>query len=330
MPNTLINQLTSSRKDLELHQEKLFNNKLLIKRAKFANFQVLYLPDLCKNLPWNIIDHDFIWSHVQNTVTIANYQQSMHKLYRTFKQFIDMHSLYYLKYINGMNTIHIPLIKDNVRQFIIDQAKFYKLTPELIDKVKHYLDYETYSSITGYFGKADLTEFNHMIHFYHMLRKDRWESSYRLNDWLKQNSNKQLYYVDNSHNAAFNFAQPDNTIKSSKVYLISNFNVDNYLDTLDFGLNDQQVMPKRVIKNRINNVGIVDNCKETILSVYKLNHNIWINPSKYEVFDYITMDKVLNENLTKCICNTIICINSFGHKPKYYLGSDSNYLLFEL
>ena len=92
-----------------------------------------------------------------------------------------MHSPYCLKYIDGINTIYIPLIKDNVRQFIINQAKFYKLTPELIDKVKHYLDYETYSSITGYFGKADLTEFNHMIHFYHMLRKDRWESSYRLN-----------------------------------------------------------------------------------------------------------------------------------------------------
>lgn len=55
MPNTLINKLTSSRKDLEEHQEKLFNNKLFIKRAKFANFQVLYLPDLCKNLPWNIV-----------------------------------------------------------------------------------------------------------------------------------------------------------------------------------------------------------------------------------------------------------------------------------
>ena len=129
---------------------------------------------------------------------------------------------------------------------------------------------------------------------------------------------------------AINFAQPDNTIRSSKVYLISNFNVDHYLNTLDFGLNDHQVMPKRVIQNRINNVGIVDNCKETILSVYKLDHKIWINPSEYEVFDYITMDKLSNKHLTKYLCNTIICINSFEQKPKYYLGSDSNYLLFKL
>lgn len=94
MPNSIITHL-QNQPILADKQEKIVKDPAFKKCLSDYEIRLLYLPDVLRDIPWNLINNKQLWTHVTNTNTLKNYQNSLNHTIDVLHKIVEYGSCLY-------------------------------------------------------------------------------------------------------------------------------------------------------------------------------------------------------------------------------------------
>lgn len=199
MPNSIITHL-QNQPILADKQEKIVKDPAFKKCLSDYEIRLLYLPDVLRDIPWNLVNNKQLWTHVTNTDTLKNYQNALNHTIDALHKIVDLKSHYCLVCNFQLRDHFIPLAKDNVLDFIIYLLQRINLDQNSISSIKHLLINKIYPSlnfINQNQEPAKYVIFKQLFDLYICLDKFNWPSHVALNNFLK-NPNTNIKSPDDS------------------------------------------------------------------------------------------------------------------------------------
>lgn len=326
MPDNLINQL-NQQKNLATHQARLLLSPELHKCFDWLDISVVDIDEILSEFPWQIIDNKQIWDNVKTSDTkyINDYLNSMHKLTRIFQIFQKFNSKYCLCLENSENfaSWYIPLTKSSLYQFILDfTGTIYNNDKTIVSTMKYNLKANDYRNFNA--PAPDKFILDNLVEFYRNLRNQNWTDSKNINTWLKQNT-KSMYYIDKSDYISQRFV--DSAINKDSV-MITDMLVECFYWKNTINIDSTHTVTKKDINKKLINATDynLDN-GQYILSFYRFEHPIYIKQNEYQAY---TLD-LKPAPIKPCglvEIDSIIAINTFGKKSKFYLYDKKHGLLY--
>lgn len=324
MPDNLINQL-NQQKNLATHQARLLLSPEVHKCFDWLDISVVDIDEILSEFPWQIIDNKQIWDNVKTSDTkyINDYLNSMHKLTRIFQIFKKFNSKYCLCLENSENfaSWYIPLTKSSLYQFILDfTVTIYNNDKTIVSTMKYNLKANDYRN----FNAPDNFVLDNLAEFYRNLRNQNWTDSKNINTWLKQNT-KSMYYIDKSDYISQRFV--DSAINKDSV-MITDMLVERFYWKNTINIDSTHTVTKKDINKKLINATDynLDN-GQYILSFYRFEHPIYIKQNEYQAY---TLD-LKPAPIKPCglvEIDSIIAINTFGKKSKFYLYDKKHGVLY--
>lgn len=285
MPQNIINKL-QNQNNLAKDQEKIYKiyNALgFWQRLSQMDADLIYIPDILHDFPWDTIDTPKIWQDFPNQKDIKQYLYSMHYLKYMFKQLNKYHAVFCLR-LRGIDstTAYVPLIKESLKQYTIDYCYHEGMPEDTISAINNMLDNSQESDLSYYdIGNSGYAYIENLIQLYQITRIIKWHNYFGLSNWLNQKLHR-LYIADSSSfyggfSVNLNYYKP-----------ISLFSVNEYLRP-DIGLNQLsgQVSKKQIMDAYLNGKDL-DNIyyhNKPCLLISRVNSTFTVNPDEYQICD---------------------------------------------
>lgn len=285
MPQNIINKL-QNQNNLAKDQEKIYKiyNALgFWQRLSQMDADLIYIPNILHDFPWDTIDTPEIWQDFPNQKDIKQYLYSMHCLKYMFKQLNKYHAVFCLR-LKGIDsrTAYVPLIKESLKQYIIDYCYHEGMSEDTIQAICNMLDNSQESDLSYYdIGNSGYAYIENLIQLYQITQIIKWHNYFGLSNWLNQKLHR-LYIVDSSSfHGGFSV--------SSKYYKpISLFSVNEYLQPDNwFKPTSGQVAKKQIVDTYLNGKDL-DNIyyhDKPCLLIARVNSTFTVNPDEYQICD---------------------------------------------
>ena len=335
MPNNIIQHL-NSQETLEEKQEQILNDGIAHLYISLANFEVIYLPKLLHDFPWELIDIKTNYINATNQDDVKKYIDRTRDLHKTLQRLVDLKSPYCLRYGNNF----IPLTKECIYDAVTDLFDA-NLTRDEFNQVKYMMDYQDTNSLNfvnfdAYDNGLNQTESENMVALYQLLRDQTWPGNPKLLQWLRSNMDYgSMYYFDYAPNMA---QTSSDTFDMSKPK-ISNLLVEKYNI---YHSNDITTYNHVMVQNEIRDKLLNDDdyqCAQNrnLLSIYRLKGDFVINPRDFSDSDITDLHFVPQNKwqIHTSRIDTIIQINNqrnvqYLDKPDIYLYKQDDRLLFKI
>lgn len=335
MPNNIIQHL-NSQETLEEKQEQILNDGIAHLYISLANFEVIYLPKLLHDFPWELIDIKANYVNATNQDDVKKYIDRTRDLHKTLQRLVDLKSPYCLRYGNNF----IPLTKECIYDAVTDLFDA-NLTCDEFNQVKYMMDYQDTSSLNfvnfeAYNNGLNQTESENMVALYQLLRDQTWPGNPKLLQWLRSNMDYgSMYYFDYAPNMAqtssdtFDLSKP----KISNL-LVEKYNIYHSNDITTYN----HVMVQNEIRDKLLNDDDYQYAQNrNLLSIYRLKGDFVINPRDFSDSDITDLHFVPQNKwqIHTSRIDTIIQINNqrnvqYLDKPDIYLYKQDDRLLFRI
>lgn len=335
MPNNIIQHL-NSQETLEEKQEQILNDGIAHLYISLANFEVIYLPKLLHDFPWELIDVKANYVNATNQDDVKKYIDRTRDLHKTLQKLVDLKSSYCLRYGNNF----IPLTKECIYDAVTDLFDA-NLTRDEFNQVNYMMNYQDTSSLNfvnfdAYDNGLNQTESENMVALYQLLRDQTWPGNPKLLQWLRSSMDYgSMYYFDYAPNMAqtssdtFDMSKP----KISNL-LVEKYNIYHSNDITTYN----HVMVQNEIRDKLLNDDDYQYAQNrNLLSIYRLKGDFVINPSDFSDFDITDLHFVPQNKwqIHTSRIDTIIQINNqrnvqYLDKPDIYLYKQDDRLLFKI
>ena len=335
MPNNIIQHL-NSQETLEEKQEQILNDGIAHLYISLANFEVIYLPKLLHDFPWELIDIKTNYINATNQDDVKKYIDWTHDLHKTLQKLVDLKSPYCLRYGNNF----IPLTKECIYDAVTDLFDA-NLTRDEFNQVNYMMNYQDTSSLNfvnfdAYDNGLNQTESENMVALYQLLRDQTWPGNPKLLQWLRSSmAYGSMYYFDYAPNMA---QTSSDTFDMSKPK-ISNLLVEKYNI---YHSNDITTYNHVMVQNEIREKLLSDDDYQyaqnrNLLSIYRLKGDFVINTIDFSDYDITDLHFVPQNKwqIHTSRIDTIIQINNqrnvqYLDKPDIYLYKQDDRLLFKI
>ena len=335
MPNNIIQHL-NSQETLEEKQEQILNDGIAHLYISLANFEVIYLPKLLHDFPWELIDIKTNYINATNQDDVKKYIDWIHDLHKTLQKLVDLKSPYCLRYGNNF----IPLTKECIYDAVTDLFDT-NLTRDEFNQVNYMMKYQDTSSLNfvnfdAYDNGLNQTESENMVALYQLLRDQTWPGNPKLLQWLRSSmAYGSMYYFDYAPNMAqtssdtFDMSKP----KISNL-LVEKYNIYHSNDITTYN----HVMVQNEIRDKLLNDDDYQYAQNrNLLSIYRLKGDFVINPRDFSDSDITDLHFVPQNKwqIHTSRIDTIIQINNqrnvqYLDKPDIYLYKQDDRLLFKI
>lgn len=280
MPQNIINKL-QNQNNLAKDQEQICNDLGFCQSLSQMDADLIYMPDILHDFPWDTIDTSEIWQDFPNQKDIKQYLYSMHYLKYMFNQLNQYHAVLCL-HLRGIDstTAYVPLIKESLKQYTIDYCYREEMPEATIQTIYNMLDNSQENDLSYYdVGNSEYSDIENLIQIYQIARSIKWHNYFGLSNWLNQKLHR-LYIADSSpFYGGF-------SVSSQYYKPISLFSVNEYLKPDNwFKPISGQVSKKQIVDTYLNGKDL-DNIyyhDKPCLLISRVNSTFTVNPDEYQI-----------------------------------------------
>lgn len=285
MPQNIINKL-QNQNNLAKDQEKIYKiyNALgFWQRLSQMDVDLIYIPDLLHNFPWDTIDTPEIWQDFPNQKDIKQYLYSIHCLKYMFKQLNKYHAVFCLR-LRGIDstTAYVPLIKESLKQYVIDYCYHEGMPKDTISAICNMLDNSQESDLSYYdIGNSGYAYIENLIQLYQITRIIKWHNYFGLSNWLNQKLHR-LYIADSSSFYG-GFSVSSKYYKPISLFSVNEYlRPDNWFKQISGQVSKKQIMNTYLNEKDLNNIYYHD---KPCLLISRVNGTFTVNPDEYQICD---------------------------------------------
>lgn len=285
MPQNIINKL-QNQNNLAKDQEtiyKVYNALGFWQRLSQMDVNVIYIPDLLHDFPWDTIDTPEIWQDFPNQKDIKQYLYSMHCLKYMFKQLNKYHAVFCLR-LKGIDsrTAYVPLIKESLKQYIIDYCYREGMPEDTIQAINNMLDNSPESDLSYYdIGNSGYEYIENLIQLYQITQIIKWHNYFGLSNWLNQKLHR-LYIADSSSFYG-GFSVSSKYYKPISLFSVNEYlRPDNWFKPISGRVSKKQIMDTYLNGKDLDNIYYHD---KPCLLISRVNSTFTVNPDEYQICD---------------------------------------------
>lgn len=285
MPQNIINKL-QNQNNLAKDQEtiyKVYNALGFWQRLSQMDVDLIYIPDILHDFPWDTVDTPEIWQDFPNQKDIKQYLYSMHCLKYMFKQLNKYHAVFCLR-LKGIDstTAYVPLIKESLKQYIIDYCYREGMPEDTIQAINNMLDNSQENDLSYYdVGDSEYAYINNLIQLYQITQIIKWHNYFGLSNWLNQKLH-QLYIADSSSFYG-GFSVSSKYYKPISLFSINEYlRSDNWFKPISGQVSKKQIMNTYLNEKDLNNIYYHD---KPCLLISRVNSTFTVNPDEYQICD---------------------------------------------
>lgn len=285
MPQNIINKL-QNQNNLAKDQEtiyKVYNALGFWQRLSQMDVDLIYVPDILHDFPWDTIDTPEIWQDFPNQKDIKQYLYSMHCLKYMFKQLNKYHAVFCLR-LKGIDsrTAYVPLIKESLKQYIIDYCYHKGMPEDTIQAINNMLDNSQESGLSYYdIGNSGYAYIENLIQLYQITRIIKWHNYFGLSNWLNQKLHR-LYIADNSPFYG-GFSVSSKYYKPISLFSVNEYlRPDNWFKSISGQVSKKQIMDTYLTGKDLDNIYYHD---KPCLLISRVNSTFTVNPDEYQICD---------------------------------------------
>lgn len=285
MPQNIINKL-QNQNNLAKDQEtiyKVYNALGFWQRLSQMDADLIYIPDILHDFPWDTIDTPEIWQDFPNQKDIKQYLYSMHCLKYMFKQLNKYHAVFCLR-LRGIDstTAYVPLIKESLKQYIMDYCYHERMPEDTIQAINNMLDNSQESDLSYYdIGNSRYAYIENLIQLYQITRIIKWHNYFGLSNWLNQKLHR-LYIIDSSSFYS-GFSVSSKYYKPISLFSVNEYlRPDNWFKPISGQVSKKQIMDTYLNGKDLDNIYYHD---KPCLLISRVNSTFIVNPDEYQICD---------------------------------------------
>lgn len=285
MPQNIINKL-QNQNNLAKDQEtiyKVYNALGFWQRLSQMDIDLIYIPDILHDFPWDTIDTPEIWQDFPNQKDIKQYLYSMHCLKYMFKQLNKYHAVFCLR-LKGIDsrTAYVPLIKESLKQYIIDYCYREGMPEDTIQAINNMLDNSQENDLSYYdVGDSEYAYIKNLIQLYQITRIIKWHNYFGLSNWLSQKLHR-LYIADSSPFYG-GFSVSSKYYKPISLFSVNEYlRPDNWFKPISGQVSKKQIMDTYLNGKDLDNIYYHD---KPCLLISRVNSTFTVNPDEYQICD---------------------------------------------